>query len=438
MPDYKAYPNCIWEYLGDMPYMPSREDRDKLIQAGEEKRVFIWDYFFRIIPAHVGQPQRKELEDLNKGLFQKIEQYKIRRDSINEEIGVLQQVLSEMRVKSFLYGVAGFIGSAILYQVDLYYTGPYTLSNICIGLPIIYGIVMWIMIGLGGWKEKSEIKFLRRESNLLNEDYYLFKEEIVARKNILRSEIKVLIKQIPSLSTNDLIRSWINEDFKELYERSKEVTCLSNRLINIDIENSDEGKRLIYPNPIPVLGPGELQHPKKIPLTFSKSINPDLNKHLFAKQSFYMENNNQFDVLYGVYYLEHILIADDMLATYGLFYDCITGKCHAEQITEQYYQDVVAITTTHEFRKIPLNIGGKKIGYIEDAPTFTLSLASGEHRTVTFVSKKYFMEIKEKINIKEDDISKIFWIGNSQMDAEKAGKALRAQLRLHKVILQDE
>src|SRR5690349_18880300 len=102
-----------------------------------------------------------------------------------------------------------------------------------------------------------------------------------------------------------------------------------------------------------------------------------------------MANENRFEVLYGVYYLEHILIADDMLATYGLFYDFITGKCHAEQITEQYYQDVVAITTTHEFRKIPFGVDAQETKYVEDAPTFTLSLASGEHRTVTFVSRKY-------------------------------------------------
>ena len=45
-------------------------------------------------------------------------------------------------------------------------------------------------------------------------------------------------------------------------------------------------------------------------------------------------------------------------------------------------------STRDEFRKIVLGIDAKEIIYIEDAPTFTLSLASGEQRTVTFVSKK--------------------------------------------------
>jgi hypothetical protein len=439
MPDDKVYSNNLWDYLEDMPYLPSRRDRDELVQTGEEKRVFIWDYFFRIIPAHVGKPQKIEIENINKDLFQKIQQYKKTRESINEQIADLERGLFQIRVKNFFYGIGGFVFSAILYKTFSNYATVYSLSIICVMLPIIYGIVMWTLIGLGGRKEKRDIRYFRNEFRLLIEDYFLYTENVIARKNILRTEIKLLKDQIPSSCPNDMVRKWLNEDFKHLYEKSKEVTALSNRLINIEADESDAtGNPLVYPNPIPVLGPGELQHPKKIPLTFSKSYNSDLNKHLTAKQSFYMENDSRYEVLYGVYYLEHILIADDMLATYGLFYDFISGKCHAEQITEQYYQDVVAITTTHEFRKIHLSIGDKQTRYIEDAPTFTLSLASGEHRTVTFVSKKYFMEIKENLNITEDDISRIYWIGRSQMDAEKAGKALRAQLRQHKIILQDE
>jgi hypothetical protein len=209
----------------------------------------------------------------------------------------------------------------------------------------------------------------------------------------------------------------------------------------IDIESGEfdeDGEPLKFPNPIPVFGPGELQHPDRIPQAFSKDLNPDLNKHLSIRRSFRMADEDNFEVLFGMYYLEHILIADNMLATYGLFYDFITGKFHSEQITEQYYEDVVAITTTHEFREIPRSIGDKKNRYVEDAPTFTLSLASGENRTVTFVSQKYFMEIREKINVKEDDIPRIYWIRRSEVDAEMAVRALRAQLRLHKGTLDEE
>ena len=75
---------------------------------------------------------------------------------------------------------------------------------------------------------------------------------------------------------------------------------------------------------------------------------------------------------------------------------------------------------------------------MEDAPTFTLSLSSGEHRKVTFVSRKYFMEIRENLNVEEDDIANISWSGRAEADADLANRALRSQLRLHKLVLNEE
>ena len=51
---------------------------------------------------------------------------------------------------------------------------------------------------------------------------------------------------------------------------------------------------------------------------------------------------------------------------------------------------------TNEFRWIEKGESDNKSLYVEDAPTFTLSLASGEQRTVTFVNEKYFLEIKDR------------------------------------------
>ena len=61
MADYQIYLSDIWDYLGDMPYMPSRQNRDELIQTGNYKRVQIWHYFFRIDPDDVGKPQKREI-----------------------------------------------------------------------------------------------------------------------------------------------------------------------------------------------------------------------------------------------------------------------------------------------------------------------------------------------------------------------------------------
>ena len=66
-------------------------------------------------------------------------------------------------------------------------------------------------------------------------------------------------------------------------------------------------------NPILVFGPGELQDPERFPLTFSEiratdDINFDIKKHLTSRRAVELPRVG-FDVLYGMYYLECILIA---------------------------------------------------------------------------------------------------------------------------------
>jgi hypothetical protein len=121
-----------------------------------------------------------------------------------------------------------------------------------------------------------------------------------------------------------------------------------------------------------------------------------------------------------------------MLATYGFFFDFITGKTVAEKITEQYYKDVVAILTIKEYREISVGVETDEKIHINDAPTFTLSLASGEQRTVTFVNANYFLGIRDKLNISETEIRDIYWVRDSEVIAENAIRALRYHLRQHK------
>ena len=248
---------------------------------------------------------------------------------------------------------------------------------------------------------------MKARSNLLHELHNNSIKEKVERKIALKLEIKELKKQLPIPPSGVEVRQWLMEHLTVLVEESKRATGLGNRLINIESQN-----------PIPVFGPGELQDPERFPPTFTEinaadDINFDIKKHLTARRAFVLPDG-RIDVLYGIYYIEYILIADDMLATYGLFYDFITGKSHGIEITEQYYRDVVSIIITNEFRWIEKNESGqdeskKRALYVEDAPTFTLSLASGENRTVTFVNEKYFLEIKEKIGISEDNIHRIYF-----------------------------
>ena len=62
MTEYTIYPRDIWDYIIDLPYMPSKEDREKLFRNLETRdRIQLWDYFFRIRPEDVGIPQQNEI-----------------------------------------------------------------------------------------------------------------------------------------------------------------------------------------------------------------------------------------------------------------------------------------------------------------------------------------------------------------------------------------
>jgi hypothetical protein len=418
---YKEYATDLWEYLRDMPYMPSRQDRDQLLQLGDEKRVQIWDYFFRIKPEDVGTPQKAEITEINNTITREVANYRQGQDAITQSINAQKRSLLRKRVKSFLYGVGGIFLACVIYYASVNYGLGGYFSALCATPIVVYGLAMWISIGFTGWDEKREIRDLQNRSQFLKDNHSQSIKEKFARKNFLKAEVRALKQQIPTPPSGNLVREWLNEYLLALVEKAKSATGLGNRLVDIK-----------SPNPIPVFGPGELQHPDRFPPNF-QDFNSDLRKHLIARRAFQLQDQ-RIDVLYGIYYLEYILIADNMLATYGLFYDFITGKTHGVETTEQYYKDVVAIVVTSEFRWIEQNENDIKSLYVEDAPTFTLSLASGEHRTVTFVNEKYFMEIKDKINVAEDNISQIYLIQDSQTYAENAIKALRYQLRLHKAI----
>lgn len=430
MSEYTEYSKDIWDYLGDMPYMPSRLDRDKLVARNDLERVRTWDYFFRIKPDDVGKPQKEEIKEIEENIHDEIYKYTQRQKEIEDSIKENRRILFWKKIKNFLYGVGCFALAVIVYRFTLNNDFNIDWLLACTSPPLALGLILWLAISIVGWNEKKEIRDLQARSVVLRELHNNIIKERVERKNSLKLEIKELKQQIPSSPPDIDVYQWFVKHLKAVVEDSKRATGLiASNLVEID------------ENPIPVFGPGELQNPKRFPPTFTEinatdDINFDVKKHLTARRAFELPDGT-IDVLYGMYYLECILIAKDMLAIYGLFYDFITGKSHAIETTEQYYKDVVSIIITNEFRWIEKNVTEQNEGksvYVEDAPTFTLSLASGENRTVTFVNEKYFLEIKHKIDILEENISKIFLIRASQIYAENAIRALRNQLRLHKTL----
>lgn len=430
MSEYKEYSKDIWDYLVDMPYLPSRADRDKLLASDNLERVQLWDYFFRIKPDDVGKPQKEEIKEIETSIQEEISKYTQRRGEISDSIRENKRTLLLKRIKNIIYGASCLIAAVFVYRFVVNSNFNINWIVACTSPLFVFGLAMWGAVSIVGWNEKREIRDLMARSGFLREEHNNKIEAAVGRKNFLKLEIKGLKKQIPKIPSGSVVRQWLEVHLIELLEESKRVTGLGNRLISIDSQN-----------PIPVFGPGELQNPDRFPPTFkdinaSDDINFDVRKHLTARRAFEFADG-RIDVLYGIYYLEYILIADDMLATHGLFYDFITGKSHAIKTTEQYYEDVVSIVITNEFRWIEKGESENKSLYVEDAPTFTLSLASGESRTVTFVNEKYFLEIKDKIDVAEENISKIYLIQDSRTYADNAIKALRHQLRLHKSLEND-
>jgi hypothetical protein len=426
---YKEYSKDIWDYLGDMPYMPTRADRDRLLASDDPARVQIWDYFFRIKPKDVGKPQKEEIKAIEECIIEEISEHIKKQKEIGDFIKENKRIILWKRLKNSLYGGGCFILTASVYRFTINNNLSIDWVIACTSPFLIIGLALWLAIAVVGWNEKREIRDSRAQSVLLRKLHDESIKSKVERKNFLKLEIKQLKKQIPNPPPDREVHLWLMEHLGMVVEDAKRATGLVGKsLININSQN-----------PILVFGPGELQDPERFPPTFteinaSDDVNFDIKRHLTARQA-YERSSGRIDVLYGMYYLECILIAKDMLATYGLFYDFITGKSHAIETTEQYYKDVVSIIITNEFRWIERKdkeqCEGRSL-YVEDAPTFILSLASGENRTVTFVNEKYFLEIKDRINVLEENVSKIYLIQASQANADNAIKALRHQLRLHK------
>ena len=116
MLEYKVYSSDIWEYLNDMPYMPSRRDRDELLELGDEIRVRIWDYFFRIKPEDVGKPQKKEIEEINIRLQDKILQHNKRQSELRDAIKLNLRIILIKRVKNSLFWIGLILVVSIIYN----------------------------------------------------------------------------------------------------------------------------------------------------------------------------------------------------------------------------------------------------------------------------------------------------------------------------------
>lgn len=390
MPPPNTFSNDVWDYLGDMPYLPSRQDRDELRDQAmknpkHEKRLKIWDYFFHIRPSDVGKPQMQETEALT-------------RDKDRHVTAIRAKARQQMQIAGAVAVIAA-AGAIVAYRL-----GNQQIEFLLIALMLLGAVGLFVV-----WQgSRRDISRILRNWN----------EGV----STLQKQIIYLQRQIPEPSTVDQMYRWLEEDIAWLRQHALEQTGLENKRVMLDDETA---------NPICIIGPGYLQRSKLIPELLLDPREVDRNKHLAASRLDFLSNRRFID-LYGVYYVEFIIVAEDVLGNYGCFWDFISGRIYNEHTSEMYYNDVVALTTRQHYRKVDLSFF-KMI--LENAPTFSLSLSSGDSIQVTYASSEYIKNWFRMLTVSPDGefgFELKNWVGNPEVVAEKALKALRKQLRRHK------
>jgi hypothetical protein len=425
------FPTDLWDYLDNIPYMPSRADRDALIAAGDGRRTQIWDYFFRLHPEDVGAPQRAEIQAVRAELEGEFQANQEAFEQSESDLRAVERAILADRRRHLIIGapllLAGMLLAAFVFR--MWDSANYAL--ICGGLIGSPGVLFLARFVLGTLSLSNARKL--KAMQIENRKAIQQRQIRAARMRIsaLERQIEALKGQIPQPPPDAQVREWLNEDLAELRSRSIDQTGLEGRLVSIE-EFRRVGDLMLPDNPIRVMGPGELQEEDRIPRTFTHGVNPDLNKHLSARRAYVLADRRSVDVLYGVYFIKYIAVTEEMLATYSLFFDFITGKVSGEGVSEQYYRDVVAITTTRETRHIMLGVDSQDYILVEEAPTFTIHLSGTEERTVTYVNENYFREIRDRLGLEIPQVSQIYWVKDSDQVARDTVKLLRHYLRERK------
>jgi hypothetical protein len=438
------FSNDVWDYVDKLPDMPSRADRDRPRNQGDKKRIQLWDYFFRPNPNDLCMGERDEVASLHDQISRATQERDDKIAGYEREIADKERRIAQLKRKrrrrGFIWwglAILVAIGGAIIETNTSYY-GDYSGVSLAAAAPfVLFGLIAFLRIPGAGRDEKKEIEELREQIEQAREDFEKKKKGFEKRIEELEAHIKMIVGQLPTPPADEQVLKWLQEDLAALRTHSVEATGLGTRLVDIRFEGED-GSVSTADNPIVILGPGELQDPDSMPHAFEAS--EDKDRHLRARREVSTDGRG-FEVLYGIYYLEYVLVADDMLATCGFFYDFITGDTAAECVTEQYYTDVVAIAMIREDRKIKVsdNQGGTQEVWVYDAPTFRLSLASSEKREVTFVNDQYFEKIAAKhakvgqaLEGDGGEKQRIRSVIEAEQVADNAVKALRSFLRRHK------
>jgi hypothetical protein len=289
----------------------------------------------------------------------------------------------------------------------------------------------------------------------------------------LQRGIENLRQQLPEPPPDDMVRRWLEEDLDALEQQAQDRVAAGTRLQPIASYDETTSTERVT-NLIRIVSPGRIQDEERLPLSYlppqigaarefldqvvseidikgrqlAKLIRPitvpDRGKHLLAKRLLHTDRG--LAILYGVYYVDLLMILDDMLVLHNFFFDFISGKTIAERTTEVYYEGIVGFEISQEYRMVALQYTDDPDAalILEDVPMLSLILSSGDRHTVSLVNEAYLRSVLQQIEAEATSRSRLdrgqvdHYVESSVREtarqADDAIRVLRAQVRQHKAI----
>lgn len=445
LPPFPSYSMRLWDYLGDMPYMPTASDRELLekkaaANPSHAHRIRIWDYFFTPRPEDVGKPIQRELSELrvqaanqeaeghqrlqqSRDALARLEQ--IRSDELSAVEAQLFAIETEMtarersraRTRLTIGAIVGG-GSAVVGFVILVLgigASSMSLEDGCfaqLGAGCLSAV--WVILGIpaiviGASLAISGSRGLARDRihAVVAGQQQRVRESWAARELVLNEAIEsertraayaqeILDRLVPHLRSRIafLERSLQNlllqlPPVPTVDEVESWLTDDIQDLLERGEEQLGVAGRTIHldgtKNPFLIRSPAEIQDPALIPPTY-RGNDPDRKKYLHARR--FGKTADGRDVQhYGVFHLELLFITGAVLARYSVFFDFIRGDRIGERAPQQHFADVVLLEMRREYREI--SIDGRPV-VLEQAPSMILSLSSGDRIAITVPSPEYF------------------------------------------------
>lgn len=249
-----------------------------------------------------------------------------------------------------------------------------------------------------------QIENLDNQGEKIRFDLSYYIQAIDQYIKLLDREIKSLLDQIPDIPSDSQVKEWFDEMIKETRNEA--------------ILESGMEDQVLPERGFPTYVPAKYQ--KNIPPGFRE--NQDNLKHLKATQTAKVGGvPHEFS---GVYYMEFILVGNDMLAVYSTFFDFIMQTSFSPKWRVFHFIDIVSIQSDQNY--ISFNDPDEIGSGVDDMPLLTLTLTSGEQIRINYPNDSY---IKRKSNEFDPDKQEYKWVYNMEEVVKNANRHIRQQMR---------